>query len=418
MIEPKLFKNLYNLEHRIKKTYDFNLKEYKEFLKDFNNPQNQIGRIIHIAGTNGKGSVTEMLASVLISAGFRVGVYTSPHISEVNERIKVDNKQISDKDFSRIERMIYKKITGRETSYRTYFEALTALAFIYFKERKTDFAVIETGLGGRLDSTNVVESEISIITKIGLDHTDILGKTLKKIAFEKAGIIKKSQDVFTFKQNKDVIDVIKRAAEKTDSKLHIVDSSEIIRKTKDSFLFEQKTYTLNQPGSYQKENATLVIKVSENLEIKLPKIRMGLKNFVIEGRLETVNQKPMIILDGSHNPQAVEVTLKEVKNLFPKKRLTVISIFMADKDYKKSINLIKKYSDRVIITQIPFFRCAKKEDYKGMKIEFAENVKIALMNAVDERTDIILFTGSFYLIAEAREEVKKLFPTSRIHKSF
>jgi len=409
VIEPKLFKNLYNLEHKKEKTYDFNLDEYKDFLKEFDNPQKEIGRKIHISGTNGKGSVAEMLTSILVWAGYRVGTYTSPHIREINERIKIDGQKISDSTFKKFEKIIYKKIVSNEHSYRTYFEALTTLAFLYFRKMKTDFSIIETGLGGRLDSTNVIESEISVITKIGFDHTDILGKTLEKITFEKAGIIKNNQNVFTFKQKREILEIIKREAEKKHSNLNIIDSDKIVPVKSDLFIFEKKKYTLHQIGSYQRENAALAVKVAESANISYRNIKEGLGNFRIEGRLEIVNKKPMIILDGSHNPQAIERTMEEVRQIFPKKTISVISIFMADKNYRESIGILKKYAEKIIITQIPFFRCAKKSDYKGIDIDFEMSVKSSLKKAVESKTDIILFTGSFYLISHAKKEVEKMF---------
>ncbi len=409
MIEPKLFKNLYNLEHRADKTYDFNLEDYKQFLHENKDPQNSIGRIIHIAGTNGKGSVAEMISSIIFSAGYRVGTYTSPHIKHVNERIKINGEFISDNSFSRIERMIYERILSREKSYRTYFEAMTMLAFIYFKERKTDFAVIETGLGGRLDSTNVVESEVSVITKIGLDHTDILGNTLKKIAIEKAGIIKKNQRVFTYKQSREALSEIKKQAKKQGAVLSIIDFKEAEIKNRRRFLFENEEYIINQPGLYQIENALLSIKTAEFLGIGINAIKRGIKEFKIEGRFEMIHKKPLIIIDGSHNPEAIKMTIEEVKAVYPKKRIASISIFMADKDFKKSLNILKRNAKNVIVTEIPFFRCAKRDDYNYLNVDFQKNVKESLIKAVKTKADLILFIGSFYLLSHARRAVREYF---------
>ncbi|MGE3062567.1 MAG: folylpolyglutamate synthase/dihydrofolate synthase family protein [bacterium] len=417
MIKPKLFKNLYNLEHRVEKTYDFNLDEYRDFLKIFQNPHYNIGRVIHVAGTNGKGSVAKMMTSILISAGYTVGTYTSPHIEKVNERIAVNNADISDREFSSIEKEVYEEIVKRGKSYRTYFEALTTLAFLYFRKRGCDFSVIEVGLGGRLDSTNVVKSEIQIITKIGLDHTDLLGGTLKKISFEKAGIIKENSKVFTFGQSRDVMSVIESSCRKKMSKLFVMHSESIKNVSKSRFEFDGKKYTLSQFGNYQRENAALCIMASRELGIPFRAIRDGIRGFKISGRLEFISKSPVIVVDGSHNPQAIETTLKEVKLLFPKKNITTVSIFMADKDYKSSIKLLKKYADNVIITEIPFFRCAKKNDYRKLNISFKENIRDALKEAISLKSGIILFIGSFYLVSYAKKEALKFLSSLRTCKS-
>ncbi|MDD3803994.1 MAG: bifunctional folylpolyglutamate synthase/dihydrofolate synthase [bacterium] len=404
-----MFKKLYNLEHKIEKTYDFNLESYKEFLKGFNNPQLNIGRIIHVAGTNGKGSVAEMISSILLSAGYRVGTYTSPHIKEVNERIKFNGRKISDREFSLLEKKVYREISKGEKSYRTYFEGLTTLAFLYFEKKKCEFSVIEVGLGGRLDSTNVVQSEVQIITKIGLDHTDLLGNTLEKIASEKSGIIKESSVVFTFNQNDKVMEELRKKASIMHAEIHAIDCEEVKEKSRRIFEFEKRSYRINQLGKYQMENAALCIKTAEHLKINRKTIREGVKNFRIEGRMEILSKNPLIIADGSHNPHAIERTMGEIKMLYPKKRITSVSIFMADKDYKKSIEILKKYADKVILTEIPFFRCAKKNDYSHLKVDFEENPKKALRAALGRKNSLIIFIGSFYLISEARDSVKSVF---------
>lgn len=405
MIEPKLFKNLYNLEHRPLKTYKFDLKNFKSFLKDFSSPENDIGRIIHVAGTNGKGSVVGMISQILIESSYRVGTYTSPHIKYVNERIKVNNRMISDRDFKKYEKMIYEKIKDKSKDYRTFFEAITTLAFLYFKEKKVDYSVIEVGLGGRLDSTNVVEKSLSVITKIDYDHTHLLGDTIEKISYEKGGIIKKNSVVFTFKQNEKVLDVLKSIAEKRKSKLIIIDSTDYIKKT-NGFVYDDEFYKIRYPYSYQIENAILSLNVAKFLGVDKKYLKKGIENFKIDGRGETVSKNPLVIVDGSHNPAAVERTLKELRDLYPDKKINSISVFMSDKDYKKSIEILKKYSSKVFLTEIDFFRCAKIKDYEKIKgVNLFEKPEDAFQNAL-EKDSIILFIGSFYLIEKAKRIVK------------
>ncbi|MEO0289467.1 MAG: folylpolyglutamate synthase/dihydrofolate synthase family protein [candidate division WOR-3 bacterium] len=405
MIEPKLFKNLYNLEHRPVKTYNFDLKKFKNFLKEFSSPENDIGEIIHVAGTNGKGSVVGIISQILIESSYKVGTYTSPHIKYVNERIKVNNRMISDKDFKKYEKLIYEKIKNKCKDYRTFFEAITTLAFLYFKDKKVDYSVLEVGLGGRLDSTNVVEKSLSVITKIDYDHTHLLGDTIEKITFEKGGIIKKNSVVFTFKQSKNVLDVLRNIADKRKSKLIVVDTNDYIRKT-NGFFYNDEFYRFLYPYSYQIENAILSLNIAKFLGISEKYIKKGIENFKIEGRGEIISENPLIIVDGSHNPAAVERTLRELKELYPERKINSISVFMSDKDYKKSIEILKKYASKIFLTEINFFRCAKIKDYEKIKgVNLFESPEDALKNAM-EKNSIILFIGSFYLIEKAKRIVK------------
>uniref|UniRef100_A0A7C3N959 tetrahydrofolate synthase n=1 Tax=candidate division WOR-3 bacterium TaxID=2052148 RepID=A0A7C3N959_UNCW3 len=405
MIEPKLFKNLYNLEHKPVKTYNFDLKNFKDFLKEFSSPQKDIGKIIHVAGTNGKGSVVGIISSILKESSFKVGTYTSPHIKSINERIKINGRDISDRDFEKYEKMVYDKIKIRKKDYRTFFEAITTLAFLYFREKKVDYSVIEVGLGGRLDSTNVVENSISVITKIDFDHMHLLGNTLEEISYEKGGIIKENGIVFTFKQEKKVLNVLKSIAKKRKSKIFVIDCSKY-KKSKGGFIYKNVFYKFKYPYSYQIENAILSIEVSNFLGLKQRDIKKGIENFNIEGRLEIVSKNPFVIVDGSHNPAAVERSLKELKNLYPTKKINTISIFMSDKDYSKSIDILKKYASKVFLTQINFFRCAKVKDYENIEgVKVFKRPKEAFKKAI-ERNSIILFIGSFYLIEKAKKIVK------------
>ncbi|HAF06815.1 MAG: Folylpolyglutamate synthase [candidate division TA06 bacterium 32_111] len=405
MIEPKLFKNLYNLEHKPLKTYNFDLNNFKGFLKDFASPQNEIGKIIHVAGTNGKGSVVGIISNILKESSFKVGTYISPHIKQVNERVKINGKNISDRNFKKYEKLIYEKIKDRKKHYRTFFEAVTTLAFLYFKEKKVDYSVIEVGLGGRLDSTNVVENSISVITKIDFDHTNLLGKTLEEIAYEKGGIIKNEGVVFTFKQKKKVLKILKSIAKERKSKIFIIDGSNY-KKEEGGFIYKNLFYRFKYPYSYQIENAILSIEVANYLGIKQKYIKKGIENFHIEGRLEVVSKTPFVIVDGSHNPSAIERSLKELKILYPKKKINTVSIFMADKDYLKSVNILKRYASKVFLTQINFFRCVKAKDYKNIEgVKIFKSPNEAFKNAI-EKNSIILFIGSFYFVEKAKKIVR------------
>jgi len=343
----------------------------------------------------------------LIEAGYKTGLYTSPHIEEVNERIRVNGTPISDKMFKKYERFVYEKITRKGSSYRTYFEALTAMAFLYFADKKTDFAVIETGLGGRLDSTNVVSPAVSIITVIDYDHKDILGSALKQIAHEKAGIIKKGRPVFIFNQEREVEDEVKRKAEKENSKVVFVDRKKCIKKSGNVFEYKEKTYKTYQPGSYQMDNSILAIEALRYLNIDEKYIKRGIKNFRIKGRMELLKNKPDVYADGSHNPAAIQKTMKEFASM-SKGEIFVIACFMADKEYKISLSIIERYTKNIYLTSIPFFRSAKCKDYKDIGFPCFKTPKDAYREVMKKTKsrDTIIFIGSFYLISYARRAVK------------
>ncbi len=402
MRTPQLFKNLYNLEKQPNKTYNYNIEEFKKFLKNFNNPQNNIGKIIHIAGTNGKGSVAHLLSQALTLAGYKVGLYTSPHIFEINERIRINNKPISDYLFKKYEKIIYSEIQNKKKDYRTFFEAITALSFLYFRDQKTDFSIIETGLGGRLDSTNVITPYISVITRIDYDHMQILGNTIEKITKEKCGIIKNNIPVFTFSQNKNVIEIIKKYSKRKNSQLFITNTKEINIIDHKTFIYKNNKYRIKQLGNYQKTNSALCIDILNYINIDNNIIKKSIYDFNISGRMEIVKNYPIIIIDGSHNPAAISMTLKEIKNIFPKKEINIIAIFMKDKNYEHSINIMKNFSKNIILTTIPFFRSAKKSDFNDISdiifIDKPKNAYKYFLQNKNKKNSLLLFIGSFYFI--------------------
>lgn len=406
MKEPALFKKLYNLERIPRPTYDFDLEAFGDFLKQFDSPQNSMGNVIHIAGTNGKGSVAHILSSILREAGYTVGLYTSPHITEVNERIRINGVPISDYTFRKYEKIIYNAIIQKEKSYRTFFEAMTAQAFMIFRDNETDFAILETGLGGRLDSTNIVYSDIAVITKVGMDHMHILGETLEEIAYEKAGIIKRARPVFSLFNEKSVMKIIRETAKAKKARLHLPDKS--LSREKDRFTYRGITYKMKQPGAYQMENAALCIDIASYLGIDPGHIKKGIEQFTIEGRLHRIKSKPDVYIDGSHNAQAIEHTMNEIHKLHPGKDIVVIASFMQDKDFTKSVNIIRGYSEELILTTIPFFRSARKDDYAHLKnITYKKSPAEAYAYALEKykHNALIIFTGSFYLLQHAIKAV-------------
>ncbi len=363
------------------------LDRIEELLQKLDNPQNKI-KTIHVAGSNGKGSVCSLLTSTLKKNGIKVGTFNSPHLIDFKERIRINDEKISDERFAEITT----KIKANE-SKQTFFETITAIAFQYFYEENVDVAIMEVGLGGRLDATNVITPELSIITNISLEHTKRLGTTIEEIAFEKSGIIKENIPTVTG-ADKFALPTIKRIAKGRNSKL-------IIAKPK-----KRKT-SLN--GKYQEKNIGIVLKAlkelkSFNLDKKL--IAEGLLEAYWPGRMEFIESN--FLVDSAHNPAGAEELSKEIKRLKPKKVIMILGI-MADKDIKKMAGFLEPVASEIILTQASIERAATVDELKKIinsnKCKAMPDIKDALEYAklnVTEK-DLIVLTGSIYTISEAYE---------------
>ena len=287
------------------------LERIQSILKLIGNPQEKI-KIIHVAGTNGKGSVSSILANILKCAGYKTGLYTSPHLVEYTERIKINNIDISKKDFAAYIEKI-STIAEKKNIHLTEFEILTAIAFKYFADNKVEIAVIETGLGGRFDATNVCKKPIlSIITSISLDHTDRLGNTIEKIAFEKAGIIKPKSTILTEISNKG-FKIIKNTAEEKKAKLIVATNyvNMSYENGNNYVSIEDKKCEFPLLGLYQKANLSIVLQAVEFLRIKTKAVIEGLKTAKWPARLEYIKDKNLLI-DGAHNPDAAQELKKSL----------------------------------------------------------------------------------------------------------
>lgn len=415
------------------------------------NPQESF-HSIHIAGTNGKGSTSAMIAGILKENGFRVGLYTSPHLVSFTERIRVNNKEITKQEVVELTEEIRAKMMqdtrckiqdGRIKNHEscimhsesglnpTFFEFATAMAFLYFKRKKVQWAVVEVGMGGRLDATNVLLPVICVITNIGLDHTEFLGKDIPEIAFEKAGIIKTGVPVVTAATQPAALKVIKEKAEASGSQVHLYgkDFKGILTSMDPAHIefdyIGYKDYSnlyLSLTGRHQLPNAAIAIRVCEILTEKgfliyEDAIRRGLSTLNFEGRLELVCRIPPIILDGAHNPPAAEVLATAMKELFPQGRIILIAGIMKDKDIEGILKPLTHISQRIILTRPRGERAASPEILKGcIKDLFrtknseppimttntvAEAIRIA--KTLYQEGDVILVTGSFYTTGEAKE---------------
>ena len=338
------------------------LKAMKFLMEEFNHPEDKL-KVIHIAGTNGKGSVTEMITNVLINAGYTVGKFISPHLIHYNERISVNNNIISNDEMEELINKInpsIEKYNLQNDIPITLFELETTMALLYFKEKACDFVVLETGLGGLYDCTNIIKHPlVSIITSIGYDHMNILGNTLPEIAYQKAGIIKENSNTVIFSQSSDIDNVFITECKNKHNVLHIIKKTDISNYSFDNnfqyFDFKDfKNIIINLKGKVQVQNACLCIEAFEVLDtlgyhINPENIKNGLKTVIHKGRMEQLNDRPLVIFDGAHNEPAIKNLQDMIKMYYTKmKRVYIISI-LKRKDYNKMLKLIAEDKNALFI---------------------------------------------------------------------
>ncbi len=402
------------------------LERTKHLLGLINNPQDRV-KIIHIAGTSGKGSTCYLISRVLSSLGFKVGLHLSPHLQDIRERTQINNKLISKQKF-----VEYLNQIASYLGSCTYFEILTALAFYTFWKEKVDYAVIETGLGGLYDATNTVNSrdKLVILTRIGKDHTHILGDTLTKIALQKAEIIQKDNSVIALFQKPQINQRYEEISKKRSAKLYYIRKGvnfknvEIdISKTIFDFTFKDTSFSnihLGLLGKHQAENcslalaAVLLLSNKDNFEFNKQKIKYVLKSAYFPGRLDLFNiNDRVIILDGAHNPQKISTLTKSLIKMFSGQKLNFLLAFKRDKD---SLNLLKnivRLANHITITSFfiknqDLFHLSKetKEIEKDLKklnfrnFKIVENPKQAFKYALENGKNPLVITGSLYLISE------------------
>lgn len=411
---------LYGLErHGIKP----GLERISALLAALGNPQGSF-KAVHVAGTNGKGSVSAMTASVLDTAGFKTGLYTSPHLSRFNERILVAGKPITDGELRDRTREVKAALKKAGLEGTTFFEFTTALAFLHFKKNKVDFAVVETGMGGRYDATNLVMPMVSVITNIGLDHTAWLGSTIKDIAREKAGIIKPGVPTVTGETGRAALSVIRASAKKAGSPLYVSGRDFFAEGTASSFCYSGLQgglagLKLGLLGPHQVRNAACALAAAEALRsfgVSIPAaaIRKGLRQANWPGRFETVSKRPAVILDGAHNPAGARA-LKEALSTVKRRRLILVIGIMSDKEVGGILKELVSLSDHVILTRPEGKRSAelpvleRAASRYGKLVAGTDNVvdacKMAL--SIASPRDAICVTGSLFTVGEAREFLLK-----------
>jgi dihydrofolate synthase/folylpolyglutamate synthase len=389
------------------------------FLDYLGNPQKYL-KTVHIAGSNGKGSTSSFIASILQEFGFKVGLYTSPHFVKFNERVVINGKQIEDEYVAKFISDNDKYIDKHQL---TFFEVTTAMAFQYFKDMNTDYCVIETGLGGRLDSTNVLDPLAVVITSISLEHTNVLGNTIEEIANEKAAIIKNGSKVFIGVLKDKAEEIIEKKSQ--DSNTQLFRLQDFISNERDNFkvfLDENKSLLIKPPlkGEYQKLNAALAaLTVSKTFSLLAEeKYSVGItnvsKNTGLQGRYEYFQSKPTIIFDSAHNPEGIENFLaefaKEAKTY--KKRILIFGA-MRDKAISEMLQMLSRFFDEILIAEIQYERAAKPDEIselcKQLNIACSvinEPVKFIQSFRLRNEGECLVVLGSMYLLGEIKQQLK------------
>jgi dihydrofolate synthase/folylpolyglutamate synthase len=396
----------------------FGLSTTSNILKAFGNPHHN-QRYIHIAGTNGKGSVGAMLESILMRSGFKVGFYTSPHLVRFTERFRINRELMKEKQAASLIGTIW-EVTNKK-SPPTFFELTTAMALIYFSRNNVDIGIIEVGMGGRLDATNVITPMVSVITNIGLEHQQFLGKTIIEIAKEKGGVIKKKVDLVTGVNQLPVVKLFESLCKKKDAPFWKVGRDVHYRRLPSGLLGyyglrdRYKNLTLGLKGRFQHRNAALCLLALEILQgkgicVSEEAIRSGLADPLWPGRLEIVSLNPMIILDGAHNRSAMRSLSDSIKKDFDFKQLIVVVGIMADKEIPQILKEILPLASKIICTRPVYYRAADpnyllevaRKLGKTSEVNFSLPAAIERARDIADERDLILITGSLFTVGEAK----------------
>lgn len=409
------------LENRNIPLGEFTTDNIRALLDIFDRPQDKL-KIIHITGTNGKGSVASFIANALIENNYSVGKFTSPYITNIREEIEVNRKEISEEDFANIASEVRSKVEELDEKkiFVSGFEILTAIAYIYFSRKKLDFAVMEVGMGGRVDATNVMEKSIPVFCHIALDHANILGDTLEKIAREKGGIIKENSNVFSYPQDEEARQELKKVSKEKSSYFNEFSLDEVKLISSDEFgnkfdFRSHKDVEISLIGEHQALNASLALMVLDFLkeEYKLDeeKIKLGFKKAANIGRTECLSRNPLIVVDGSHNLDSIEGIEKSVKK-FNYNNLILGFSLLKDKDHSNILRKIEKIADKIVLTEIDNERFTdldslEKEfkSFSNKEIYAIKNRKEAVEKTLElaEEGDMVLWCGSLYLIKDIRK---------------
>lgn len=390
------------------------LENIRVLCNELGNPQNDY-KIIHIAGTNGKGSTSTTIETILLEAGFKVGKYTSPHILKFNERIRANGKDISDEEIVKYYQLL-KNIIHKTNIKPTFFEVTTAMMFKYFSDLNLEYVVLETGMGGRFDATNICQAEICVITNVSLDHTEYLGDTIYKIAREKAGIIKNTPKVIVADSNPDFLKAISEEKAKIVNVLEKYKEAKKILNFK-NFLTEiyidNEKYEFSLFGDYQFKNFLTAYEVLKELGIPNNIIKSGCQKVVWQCRFERFSLQPLVILDGAHNVDGMTELCKTIKQGYTPNEVVFITSILKDKDVKHMLPIMRETTDNIIFTSLKenprgtsgedIFN--QLEDKRGALVE--NDIIKAFEIAKNLNKKVIIICGSFYTLSKFKEEINE-----------
>ena len=410
------------------------LENIKKLLELLGNPQNNL-KIIHVAGTNGKGSTCSFISTILKQSGYKVGLYTSPFLETFTERIRVNGENIPENGVGNIVNIIKEKIeimVKEGHDYPTEFEIVTAMAFYYFNKESVDFVALEVGLGGRYDATNVIEKPIAtVITSISLDHVGILGDTLDKIAFEKGGIIKENCDVIVYPQKNEASKVLKEICNEKNAKYIECDFKDInlkesnINFQKFDCIINNKEYKdlqINLIGDHQVKNSVVALTTIELIKNKLEiliseeNLRKGLMETKWPGRIEKIKENPMFIIDGAHNEEGAESLAKSIDKYFKGKNKILLIGMLEDKDINSVLDILIPRFNSVITTTpdnpraIDAIKLKEKIEKYNIEVICKEDINDAVKYVIEnsKEDDVIISAGSLYMIGHVRTIMKNL----------
>lgn len=401
------------------------LETIRQVMDNLSNPQDRFASV-HIAGTNGKGSIASTLSAILECAGYAVGLYTSPHLVHFNERICINNQPVSDEDVVEAYHAVNDSHQGERSL--TFFEFSTAMALYTFAKKNVDWAIIETGMGGRLDATNILKPELSIITNISLEHRSYLGNTIAEIAGEKAGIIKEKTPVVTGAKQKTVLDKIKEVADAKSAPLFRLGGEFKVRRNQNKtftyYGIDNKWTNLKTKlsGEFQIENAAIALAASELVSrngatLTYDTVREGIRKTRWPGRLEVVMERPMVIFDGAHNLMASRKLADFLIGELSHKQVVMVIGILDDKPYGAMLKNLLPGCSKVILTQARTDRALPPEKLHKVASELIEDVTVipkvedALYYAIDTASpdDAICVAGSLYVVGEAKEAFDKRY---------
>lgn len=395
------------------------LSRITELLEKLGEPHKDM-KFVHIAGTNGKGSCAAMCASILKTAGYKTGLFTSPYIFRFNERMQINGKQIEDEVLAEVVEKVKPAADAME-DHPTEFELMTAAAMLWYKQEKCDIVVLEVGLGGRFDATNVIDSpEVAIIMNIGLDHVSVLGDNVEQIAFEKSGIIKPGCDVVLYQQDEAVTEVIRRRCAEENAKLRLADfgaiNPEFDSLMGQSFKYKGEIYALPLLGSHQLKNAAVVLEAVEVLrargwKLEQSDVEHGIYAVSWPGRFELINDEPEFIVDGGHNPQCAQSVRDNLLHYFPDVHRVLLVGVLKDKDFENLADILDEAADEYVCISpnnpraLPAGELAASLEKYGKKVSVCDSIEDGVETAMDiaaARNGMVCAVGSLYSVGDIR----------------